>query len=351
MAPITRRTFVGRAALATCAGVATSAAARLRLRSGAAAGPPLPTRAFGRTGVRVSLIGLGGGGRFFEPVPDDDTGAELVRRAIERGITYIETAANYGPPADGNQSERRIGMAMKTHRARVFLETKTDARDHDGAMREMERSLKLLNTDRIDLLLHHNLGRPEEVEALAGADGAEKAVRKMVDQKVVRFRGFSCHHPALTLEAMARLEPDALQAPINATRIPDFEADVLPLARSRGIAVIAMKVTGHGFFMKGAIGGAFDSRFKTDPHPELHRFAPPPEAFDGPHPSPEEFLEYALALPISTALVGLDSIATLDSIVAAASTYRPTTTAQHADVHRRAQVFAGTGYWIPRQRG
>ena len=348
MASITRRTFFGSTALAACAGVVASSTARLGIRLDAA--PAIPTRTFGRTGLRVSMLGLGGGGRFFEPLPDDEAGAELVRTAIERGVTFIETAANYGPPNDGNQSERRIGLAMKTHRARVFLETKTDARDYDGAMREMERSLKLLNTDRIDLLLHHNLGGPEDLDKIAGADGADKAIRKMVDQKVVRFRGFSCHHPELTRRAMARLEPDAFQGPINATRNPDFEAEVLPLARSKGIAVIAMKVTGHGFFLKGAIGGAFDSRSRTDRNPELHRFAPPPEAFEQPHPSPEEFLRYALGLPISPALIGLDSMATLDSVVKVASAYTPVTTAQMQDIHGRAQVFAGTGFWIPRQR-
>ena len=348
MASITRRTIIGSSALAACAGVVTSLTDRLGIELGAA--PTVATRPFGKAGFRVSMLGLGGGGRFFEPIPNDEAGAQLVREAIERGVTFIETAANYGPPNDGDQSERRIGLAMKTHRARVFLETKTDARDYDGAMREMERSLKLLNTDRLDLLLHHNLGRSSDLDKIAGADGAEKAVRKMVDQKVVRLRGFSCHDPALTLQAIARLEPDAFQSPINATRNPDFEAEVLPFARSKGIAVIAMKVSGHGFFLKGAIGGAFDSRSRTDKNPELHRFAPPTEAFEQPHPTPEDFLRYALGLPITTALIGLDSMATLDSVVKVASAYKPVTTAQMQNIHRLAQVFVGTGYWIPRQR-
>jgi aryl-alcohol dehydrogenase-like predicted oxidoreductase len=346
MVSITRRRFVGSTALAAGASVAASVAARLGIRLDAASG--IPTRAFGRTGVKVSILGLGGGGRFFEPVPTDEAGAELVRKAVESGMTFIETAANYGPPNDGDQSERRIGLAMKTHRARVFLETKTDARDYDGAMREMERSLKLLNTDHIDLMLHHNMGRPTDLDKIAGPDGAEKAIRQMVDQKVVRFRGFSCHNPALTLKAIERLDPDAFQAPINATRRPDFEAEVLPLAAKKGIAVIAMKVIGHGFFLKEAIGGAFDSRAKSDKNPEQHRFAPPPEAFEQPHPSPQEFLRYALGLPIATALVGLDSEATLASIVTVGAGYSPSKAAEMQDIHARAQVFAGTGYWIPR---
>ncbi len=348
MVKITRRQFVGSTVAATGGSLVASIAGRLGLPLAAAA--DVPTRPFGKTGVSVSIVGLGGGGRFFEPVPNDDAGAELVRNAIESGITFIETAANYGPPSDGDQSERRIGLAMKTHRSRVFLETKIDRRDHDGAMREMERSLKLLNTDHIDLLLHHNLGRPEDLDRVAGPGGAEQAIRKMVDQKVVRFRGFSCHSPEFALAATTRLDPDAFQLPINATRQPDFEADVLPLARSKGIAVVAMKVVGHGFFLKEAVGGGFDSRSGTDKNPELHRYAPPPEAFEKPHPSPEEFLRYALGLPIGTALIGLDSMSTLQRIVKVASTYRPPTTAEMQDIHAKAQVFGGTGYWIRRQR-
>ena len=346
MARITRRTFIETAAAAAGTTLAASVAGRLDVP--VAAAPAIPTRPFGRTGVQVSMAGLGGGARFYEPVPTDEAGAELVRQTIDRGITYIETCANYGPDEDGDCSERRIGLAMKTHRARAFLETKSDQRDYDGAMREMERSLRLLCTDHIDLMLHHNLATREELDQIAGPNGAEKAVRKLVDQKVIRFRGFSCHDPKLTLEAVARLQPDALQAPINATRVPDFEAEVLTLAKNRGIAVIVMKAVGHGFFLKGAVDGSFDSRFKTDMNPELHRYAPPREAFDRPHPTPEEFLRYAMSLPVATVLAGLDSLATLNGLANVASTYKPVTVAAMRDIHQRAQGLSGTGYWIPR---
>jgi len=170
MSRITRRTFIETAAAA--AGTSLVASAVWPLESPVAAAGVIPTRAFGKTGVQVSIAGLGGGGRFFEPVPTDEAGAELVRQAIDRGITFIETCANYGPQNDGNCSERRIGLAMKTHRAKAFLETKTDQRDYDGAMKEMERSLKLLATDRIDLMLHHNLSSAKELDQIAGPNGA-----------------------------------------------------------------------------------------------------------------------------------------------------------------------------------
>lgn len=312
----------------------------------------IPQRSFGKTGIAVSSVGVGGGGRFFEPVPTDEAGAELIRQSIDRGLTFIETAANYGPAEDTNRAERRIGLAMKTHRARAFLETKTDQRDYDGAMREMERSFTLLQTDRIDLMLHHFVISQKDIDRITAPDGAEKAIRKLVDSKAIRFRGFSTHDPAVAIELIKRLGPDAIQLPINATKVPDCEAEVLPLARSKGIAIIAMKTCGHGFFRKEAIGGAFDSRFRTDKSPDQHRYAPPQEAFDTPHPAPGDFTRYVLSLPVTVALVGMDSAATLDAAVRAA-TEVPLTSAEQRSIRERAQVFATTGYWIPRppQRG
>ncbi len=346
MTRITRRAFIETAAAAAGTGLVASAVWPGEGPLGAAGA--IPTRPFGKAGVQVSIAGLGGGGRFFEPVPSDEAGAELVRQAIDRGITFIETCANYGPDTDGNCSERRIGLAMKTHRAKAFLETKTDQRDYDGAMKEMERSLKLLQTDRIDLMLHHNLVRASELDQIAGPNGAERAIRKLVDEKVIRFRGFSCHDPKLTMEAIKRLGPDAIQAPINATRNPDFEKDILPLTSSQGIAVVVMKAVGHGFFLRGAADGSFDSRFKTDKNPGLHRYAPPAAAFETRVPTPAEFLRYAMSLPVTTVLAGMDSAATLNGLVGAASGFTPATRAEAADIHARAQALAGTGYWIPR---
>ena len=109
-----------------------------------------------------------------------------------------------------------------------------------------------------------------------------------------------------------------------------------------------MKVVGHGFFLKEAIGGAFDSRSKGDKEPGLHRYSPPPEAFEKPHPSPEDFLRYVLGLPVDTAVVGIDSAATLQHVLKVASTYTPFTPGEMRDTHDKAQVFAGTGYWIRR---
>ena len=297
----------------------------------------MPQRPFGRTGVDVSIVGVGCGSRFYQPIPDDESAAELLRRAIDRGVCVIETSANYGP--DGI-SEKRVGMAMKTHRSKVFLETKVDERDYDGAMREMERSLKRLGTGTLDLVLHHFLKTNEEVTEVASKNGAESAIRKMIDEKVVRFRGFSTHLPEVALAGMKKLDPDGIQLPLNATRVPDFEPEVLSAAKTRGTAVIAMKTCGKGYFFKA---------HATKPD-RIDEYGPPPGALDRwDLPTPRDYIHYALSLPIATVVVGMDSYFTLDGVVSAALEFGgPLSTQQMTSINERAQAFKTTGFWIPR---
>jgi len=334
---ISRRKLIG--ATAAAAGAATLAPlacsqspTREQAEAGDSTAAALPRRPFGSTGIEVPVIGLGGGSRFTDPIPDDGPAAELVKRAIEMGVSYVETGANYG------SSEPRIGLAMETHRDGVFIETKVGERDYDGAMREMESSLELMRTDQIDLILHHNVRSEEQIAQVSSQDGADRAIRRMIDEGVVRFRGFSCHLPEVTLAGIERLEPDAIQVPLNAVRYPDFETDVLPLTSERNIAVIGMKTCGHGYFFK-------EAATQID---RLERFGPPPEAFEQPGlPTARDYLWYALSLPIATAVVGIDSLYTLEQVVRNATEFSPLTPNEMASITERSQVFKSTGYWLP----
>jgi len=329
MRRITRRRFVSTTAGAAGATLLSPLAYKL------AASPAIPTRPFGKTGAEVTMVGLGGGSRFYIPIPDDEQGAELVRQAIDRGICFLETAANYGPK---DESERRIGMAMRTHRSKVFLETKVDARDYDGAMREMERSLKFLQTERIDLMLHHNVSSSAEMKRIASPQGAEKAIRSMLDQKVVRFRGFSCHSPEITLEGIKLLEPQAIQSIINATRIPDFESEVLPLTREKGIAVVVMKSVGKGYFLR--------HNFTTPDR--IEQYGPPADALRRPDlPEARDYIWYALSLPVSTVVVGIDSMQTLEAVVRDVQGFKQLSAENMKSISDRAHVFRTTGFWLP----
>jgi aryl-alcohol dehydrogenase-like predicted oxidoreductase len=335
---ISRRKLIG--ATAAAAGAATLsplACTQAPPSEGADRAEPaavtFPRRPFGNTGVEVPVIGLGGGSRFTDAIPDDEPAADLVRRAIEMGVAYVETGANYG------SSEPRIGLAMETHRDGVFIETKVGERDYDGAMREMESSLELMRTGHIELILHHNVRSVEQIDRIAAPGGADEAIRKMIDEGVVSFRGFSCHLPEVTLAGIERLEPDAIQVPLNAVRYPDFEAEVLPMTSERDIAVIGMKTCGHGYFFH-------ENATHID---RLDSFGPPPEAFEQSNlPAAEDYLRYALSLPIATAVVGMDSVYTLEEVVRIATEFRPLTTTEMASITERSQVFRTTGYWIPR---
>lgn len=297
---------------------------------------PIPRRPFGATGAEIPCVGFGAGSRFYGSTPDEESAAQLIRDAIDQGIAFVETGSNYGP--DGI-SEKIIGMAMTTHREGVFLETKVDERDYDGAMREMERSLQRMNTDYLDLVLHHLLSSEAMVAEVAGANGAEKAIRHMMDQGVVRYRGFSAHLPSVALSGLETLDPQAIQLPINAVRVPDFEAEAIPAAAERGVAVIAMKTCGNGFF--------FPANATTPDR--IEQYGPPEGAWDRwDLPTWTDYIHYVLTLPIATATIGIDSYFTLEGIAAAASSFEPLPAERMASIHERAQIFSSTGYWIPR---
>src|SRR5262245_28461128 len=136
---LTRRRFLEAAALGAAAGPLPAA--------GGVATPGVPTRPFGRTGLQVSVLGFGSGSRFLM-YQDEDQALEALGRAIDRGITYIDTAHAYG----NGKSEERIGRLMATRRSEVILATKLPGRKADDAQRQLERSLKRLRTDRLDVL-------------------------------------------------------------------------------------------------------------------------------------------------------------------------------------------------------
>jgi len=146
-----KRTLTRREYLTSTATMAGLAAATLRAQP-AESLSALPRRVLGRTGASVSILGFGSGSRFTN-FYSDDAGEAAVRRAIDCGITYLDTAAGYG---DG-RSETIYGRVMKTRRNEVFLATKNAVRDRDPALRVFEQSLKRLQTDHVDLLHIHNL--------------------------------------------------------------------------------------------------------------------------------------------------------------------------------------------------
>jgi aryl-alcohol dehydrogenase-like predicted oxidoreductase len=158
----------------------------------------MPERQLGKTGVKVPIFGLGGAGQTPLSQPGRETEAVAqIERAIELGIRYFDTAADYGP------SEENLGKVLPNYRSRIFLATKTAARDRDGAWRDLERSLKRLKTDRLDLWQLHHVSFAAELDQIFSSKGAIKAIEQAKQQKIIRFCGITGHHePAIIAQGL-----------------------------------------------------------------------------------------------------------------------------------------------------
>jgi aryl-alcohol dehydrogenase-like predicted oxidoreductase len=216
--------------------------------------PPgkIPERILGKTGVSVPLLGLGGAGQ--TPLSQANAEAEaieLLEQAYKLGIRYFDTAASYGP------SEDFLGKVLPPFRQEIFLTSKTTQRDRDGAWRELERSLKRLQTDHLDLWQMHSVSFSEELDQILGKNGAIQAVEEAKQQKLIRFVGITGHHePAAIAEGLERYPFDTTLIPINAAdkhHPRPFIPEVLPIAQQRQVGVIAMKVPAYGRLLKPGV--------------------------------------------------------------------------------------------------
>lgn len=215
----------------------------------------IPERLLGNTGVKVPILGLGGAGQ----TPLSWNNAEkqavaIIQKALELGIRYFDTAADYGP------SEDNLGKVLPPYRAKIFLTSKTAARDRDNAWRELERSLKRLKTDYLDLWQLHHVSFEAELDRIFARDGAARALEEAKQQKLVRFVGITGHHePDIIAEGLRRYAFDTALIPVNAAdkhHPRPFIPNVLPVARQKNVGIIAMKVPAYGrLFKPGVLDG------------------------------------------------------------------------------------------------
>ncbi len=258
--------------------------------------PPLPTRPFGKTGRQVSMLALGTGQIARDREFDEAVG--IIRHALDAGITYIDTAESYG-------SEKHVGAAIAGRRKGLFLATKTLRRDYDGAMRELEQSLKALGTDHLDLWQVHSIGHDgqsgdQTIAALRKPDSVMKAMRKAKEAGTIDFLGFTGHtKPEYMLQILAAddLEFDTMLFVISAAVARDdsrdWEDKVLPAGRQKNLGLIAMKVFGGG----KAVGAGAERA------------------------TPAELLSYVWDRGLPVANCGLCSIEQVDAAVAALQAY------------------------------
>ena len=294
-----RRQFLKTTAAAVVLGTAE--------RATAAAASSLPKRRLGKTGEMVSCIGFGSGTRFCS-IENEDAAQALLERAFASGINYFDTASSYTRRPIERLSEKRLGEFIKPRRKEIFLATKIDPRDRDGALRSVETSLKFLQTDYVDLIQIHSLSNLDDLERIASASGVLAAIRELKEQKVARFIGITGHNDGAAMaDALRRYEFDTVLMALNAAQaanpvaqrkmqpIPAFESAALPVALQKNIGILSMKVMGQGMLVGSGAGRA----------------------------SPAELLQFNLSQPVASVIIGCEQLAPLEQNVQAAMNFTP----------------------------
>ena len=274
-------------------------------------------RDLGSTGEQVSAIGLGGWHLGLKHV-DESLSIRLVRTAIDRGLTFMDNCWDYNEGA----SEIRMGKALcDGYREKVFLMTKIDGRSKKEAARQLDESLRRMQVDMIDLVQHHEIIRYEDPHRIFDAEGANAALIEAQQAGKIRYIGFTGHKdPRIHLYMLEEAQKngfrfDAVQMPLSVmdAHYRSFEKEVLPELIKNKIAVLGMKSMANGILLKS----------KTV--------------------KPIECLHYALNLPTSVVITGIDSMEILDQAFEAVKTFKPLTREEVDALLRKTAVAAAKG--------
>jgi aryl-alcohol dehydrogenase-like predicted oxidoreductase len=282
-----------------------------------AANSGMPMRMLGRTGVAVSLVGLGGWHLGFDYI-DDELSTRIIRTAIDNGINFMDNCWDYNDGA----SEKRMGEALQDgYRDRVFLMTKIDGRTKKDAAKQLDESLKRLKVDHIDLVQHHEILRYEDPDRIFDDEGANAALVEARAAGKLRFIGFTGHkdpHIHLHMLEVAKQNGfrfDAVQMPLNVmdAHFRSFEKLVLPELVREEIGVLAMKTLANGTIL------------------------------DSNTVSATECLQYTMNLPVSVVITGCESVKDLEQALNAARTFQPFSHQQIESVLAKTAQAASRG--------
>jgi uncharacterized protein len=276
----------------------------------------MPYRTLGRTGVKVSLLGLGG--FHVGTQREESESIRIVRAAIDRGVNFMDNCWDYNE----GESERRMGKALRDgYREKVFLMTKIDGQDSATAEKQIHECLTRLQTDRIDLLQFHEIIREADPDRIFAQGGAVEAVLKARDAGKVRFVGFTGHKsPAIHLKMLETASGhsfafDTVQLPLNVmdAHFDSFEKKVLPVLQKDNIGILGMKPMGNKLILET----------KTA--------------------TPGECLHYAMNLPLHVVITGCDSLPILEQALEAARTFRPLPPEEISRILAKTEHAAKTG--------
>ena len=277
----------------------------------------IPYRTLGRTGENVSLVGIGGyhlGKSYLDP----QEATRIVHKALDEGINFLDNCWDY----NGGESESRMGRALTGgYRNKAFLMTKIDGRDKATAARQIDESLRRLQTDHLDLLQFHEVIRDSDPGRIFSSGGAVEAVQDAKKAGKIRYIGFTGHKsPDIHLLMLSTASAhgftfDTVQMPLNVMdhHFNSFEAKVLPVLQKQNIGVLAMKPLGDPFILQSKTVTA------------------------------TECLHYAINLPVSVVITGCDSLKILDQALSAARSFRPMSKDQIAAILGKTSEAARSG--------
>lgn len=311
MSDTSRREFVAGAALSVAA-----LAEQVIAQTTSASSTGLPQRPLGRTGQRVSILCLGGW--HIGAVKDENEAIRIMHAAIDEGLTFFDNAWDY----HNGHSETLMGKALKMdgRRKKVFLMTKNCERDYAGSMKNLEDSLRRLQTDYLDLWQFHEMVYDNDPDWVFEKGGIKAAIEARKQGKV-RYIGFTGHKdPLIHLKMLNKPHDwDAAQMPINALDAfyRSFQKEVVPVCLKKNVGVIGMK---------GLAGGYPDGRMLS--HMKL---------------SAEECYRYCLSLPIATQVVGITSMEQLKTDIALARNFKPMTESEKQTLLAKVKEEAGDG--------
>ncbi len=275
----------------------------------------VPIRPLGRSGIKVSLLGFGGGHFCRKHLSEQDS-IGLVQRAVDEGISFYDNAWEY----HGGESERRMGLALAEggRRDKITLMSKVCGRDRKTAEEQLEESLRRLKTDVIDLWQFHEVIYDNDPDWLFASGGAIEAARAAKQAGKVRLIGFTGHkHPDIFRKMLATgFEWDTVQLPVNAAdaHYRSFQNEILPILNDRGIGCIGMK----------SLGG--DAQLIT-----------------GAGLTAQECRRYAMSLPISTLVAGMESVANLEQDLDIARSFTPMSPMELAEMQDRVKDQSADG--------
>jgi len=279
----------------------------------------MPKRTLGKTRYNVGIFSLGGQGAL-ERHKDEENCLKIIARAYDLGVNYFDTSPIYGP------SEDYYGKVLKSFRKNIFLASKTDKRDKNGSLKEIEKSLNRLNTDYLDLWQIHHLDSMDEVDQVTNKNGALQALIEMKEQKVVKYLGFTGHeHPNILLEMMKRYDFDTVLCPINAcdrNMNPSFIDTIVPEAHKRNMGIIGMKVYSQGYI--------FNPKGIT---------------------TPWEALNYSLSQDIHAIIVGCDNIAQLEENIALAKSFSTISDTKKEELEKKTKKYKNRACFFRKEFG